>query len=397
MVSLTLFLTAGFLLPPKDTGKADDLAKQYLSEACADGTERYGIVTLDDNVLHDITVVGAAEEALPDDDGIRKLCGRGPLVSYHCHMAGDSFTELPSPRDFATAARVDYLCAIESTKGRFPMPHIEHRIIPDAGRGVVTAYRLVGDYRDTAISAGSAMGEIANGLRDYVGMGRRRNDLGLTLAIRDTPAIYRGFLTLLDDITGAYNKQVARFSVDHCPDAPTVEAVVSCLKRAPVADAFAKYLGPCGPFIVATPAVPASSCASAVGPVIEFALHVRLGFTKVTPQTQDAFTKGEALIAYCTDDGSMQTEACGSLLPRLAEETKYCSCLKRGYVDVDLYPELRNSFVSGWPSQVFLKNGVRYEIRTGAQPSPLFMKRLICGFGPIPRSFPFFNYGFGSH
>jgi hypothetical protein len=176
-----------------------------------------------------------------------------------------------------------------------------------------------------------------------------------------------------------YGGMVKLFLQNTCPGATNDKDISVC--RDFSLEAFAKSLDPCGGYFIVAPGAKGLRSCTTDGMRIELGGERYPGWTELTPKNYDAFTKeGRVALAYCDGSGSAQAHDCGVLLDEAETKLPRCSAvpLKRGYVDVSRYPELRYRHTDEPQAMALLEDGKRYEI-TVPNLSPQMLKLVVCG------------------
>jgi hypothetical protein len=170
---------------------------------------------------------------------------------------------------------------------------------------------------------------------------------------------------------------VQLFLKNTCPDAKNDDDVRAC--RGFSLEAFVQTLDPCGGYTIVPPKAKGPRPCTTGGERIALGGQRFVGWTELTPQSYESFTKeGRVVLAFCDGSGSERAIGCGTLLSEMEKKLPTCRALKQGYVDVSRYPELRSKHTDTPQSAALLDDGRRYEIAI-RDASPQILKLIICG------------------
>lgn len=370
-----MFLAASAAITPAQSARADEIARTYLMPACANGTERIGVVTVADGVLHDLSQNGTTYTVGFDEQAFRKLCPRGPLLSYHCHPTNDPLSLFPGlgedgrSSDFGTVAFLEFMCAEEGTD-----TVIEHRLVHTGGDGAIVRFGLRGASLERARGLGRQVAE-ASAVEPTLNRYGVPDMRALLSGPKIITALHEALNELYASIHESYGKEVLNFLRKTCPAAKSEADLTAC--RAFTLAAFIAQTDPCGDRFIELPGSSPRPCLPATGERIQL-LPRYPDWTELVPETYDAFTGApHAVVAFCSDSGG-GTPSCQTVLSEMERRLPNCGGLKRGYVDTDRYPRLRERHGADFSEVILLESGRRFTINVN-RPSAHLLKLILCG------------------
>lgn len=376
---LAILLTATTAITPQQSVQADEVARAYLTRACADGGESIVAVTAADGVLHDLSQNRTANTVTMDEAALRSLCRQTPLILYHCHPTDDQLSLFPGlgldrqASDFGTVAYVEYLCASGDTL----LPTIEHRIVHTGGDGTVVRFGLRGATLEWVRALGREVAAVepdASPTVNRYGMPDLRPLVGQITTIQKA---YGKLQDLYDDIFRSYRDETFAFIRGACPNVKSLADLQAC--TAFNAESFVRTMEPCADRFIILPTVATRDCTVATGPRITLDGPRYPGWTELTPESYDTFTRAKhAVVAFCSDSDVNGQPRCETALSELDRQLPTCGTLARGFVDADRHPELRQRHDARWQNVILLEEGRKYTINART-PSRQLLELIVCG------------------
>jgi hypothetical protein len=375
---VTIFMVVQTAITPAQSIAADAVAVRHFTETCSDGAERVGIVTAADGVFHDISQQPMRHTVALDEASFKSLCPRQPLISYHCHTTDDSMSLFPGlgldgrSSDFGLAAYMEYLCAQEGISN----PVIDHRIVHTGGTGSVVRFGIRGTVLQRARALGRRMADAIPPVGASVDRRGVPSFTAMTQAPKEMQSIYEELVELYEGVYRSYREQVYAFLKRSCPAATADDELIMC----PVVDtaSFVRTMEPCHDIFITLGDVQTPSCAPVTGQRIVLSARYA-GWPELTAESYQAVASApHAVVAFCSGSGRDSARSCDVFLPELDAQLPSCSSLRRGYVDVDINPQLRLRHNAAWQDVVLLESGRRYTINL-SHPNPHLFKLIVCG------------------
>jgi hypothetical protein len=216
--------------------RANRIAKHYLARECADGRERFVVVT-GGLKLHDLSADSQPSTVAIDTPNFRALCAHGPLFAHHCHAQNAPTSVFPgvslwgTGSDIGSAVILEYHCASEAAARNFAPTHIEHFMVHTGGDSAIVRFGIRGALLEEARSLGKQASTNA--------ATRGTNSLTPEAERLVAKVSLSYLMTIIDGMGKACPKVLTSSSPEGCP-AYTAEKVASAMD-------------PCGDYFIVPP------------------------------------------------------------------------------------------------------------------------------------------------